>query len=171
MHVRWIALTLVLFACGTTRAQRRVDGSYLIDCKSQNSCLDRATKVCGESGYDIIGGRHNQKVYGVPGNQKVVGKDQLYIRCRSDSMLDTPDPAAGSWKLERSDAGQPRAAHSERNTATVCRPGETQRCVGAGACEGGQACKQDGSGFEACDCGQRDPATPSPVSKGDAGMP
>jgi hypothetical protein len=36
---------------------------------------------------------------------------------------------------------------------SVCRPGETQRCVGPGACEGGQACLADGSGFGICDCG------------------
>ena len=36
---------------------------------------------------------------------------------------------------------------------TPCRPGETQACLGAGRCEGAQACLLDGSGFGACDCG------------------
>jgi hypothetical protein len=41
--------------------------------------------------------------------------------------------------------------------------------VGAGACEGGQACKQDGSGFEPCDCGTHDPRNTSASSPSDAG--
>jgi len=154
MIVRWIPLAFALLACGTTRAQRRVDGSYTIDCRSQKSCLDRAARLCGDQGFDIIGGRHDQKLYGVPGNQKVVGKDQLYIRCRKDALVDKPDPTAGSWKLERGDAGQ-LPVDPKRAASTICRPGETQRCVGPGACEGGQACKQDGSGFEPCDCGSQ----------------
>lgn len=39
-------------------------------------------------------------------------------------------------------------------TDMVCTPGETQECVGPGACRGGQACRADGSGFGACDCGE-----------------
>ncbi len=158
MNSCWFFLAFTLVACGTTRAQRRVDGSYTIDCKSQKSCLDRAAKLCGDTGYDIIGGRHDQKLYGVPGNQKVVGKDQLYVRCRADAMSDAPDPAAGSWKLERSDAGSSQAAPVRLRPA-ICRPGETQRCIGPGACQGGQACNRDGSAFEPCDCGTQDQAS------------
>ncbi len=171
MLIRPLLVALVITACGATRAQRRVDGSYLIDCRSQKSCLDRAARQCGDLGYDIIGGRHDQKVYGVPGNQKVVGKDQLYIRCRSDAMVDVPDQALGSWKLERGDAGSvdkglpPGHGHSE------CRPGETQHCVGAAACQGGQACKADGSGFERCDCGGVPSASVLQSSPSDGGAP
>ena len=158
---------LTLLACGTTRAQRRVDGSYTIDCKSQKSCLDRAAKLCSDAGYVIIGGRHDQKLYGVPGNQKLVGKDQLFIRCRSDAMVDTPDPSLGSWKLERGDAGPSNKVPSIGRSDTVCRPGETQRCIGTGACEGGQACREDGSGFTPCDCGARSHKS----SNTDGGLP
>ena len=35
----------------------------------------------------------------------------------------------------------------------VCTPGLTQACVGLGACEGGQVCKADGSGWGPCNCG------------------
>ena len=34
-----------------------------------------------------------------------------------------------------------------------CIPGETRTCYGPGACAGGQSCRVDGSGFDACDCG------------------
>ena len=170
MSVRLLFAALAVCACGTTRAQRRVDGSYLIDCKSQKSCLDRAARQCGDAGYDIIGGRHDQKVYGVPGNQKVVGKDQLYIRCRSDAMADVPDLAVGSWKLKRNDAGSADNTTPPTRVHGTCRPGETQRCVGAAACEGGQACKADGSGFESCDCGVAPAPSHLQLSRADGGV-
>jgi hypothetical protein len=34
-----------------------------------------------------------------------------------------------------------------------CVPGESRACVGPGGCQGGQACKQDGTGYTGCDCG------------------
>lgn len=49
-------------------------------------------------------------------------------------------PAAASATLQ---PGSPRA----------CIPGITQACLGAGACQGAQACRDDGAGFSACDCG------------------
>jgi hypothetical protein len=35
----------------------------------------------------------------------------------------------------------------------VCTPGQSVACVGPAGCQGGQACKADGSGYEPCDCG------------------
>ena len=158
MSARWLFIALATYACGVSRAQKRADGSYLIECKSQQSCLERATRLCGESGYDIIGGRHDQKVFGVPGNQKVVGKEDLYVRCRSDAMVDVPDPSLGSWRLERLDASTTRAAPAPATTDRLCRPGETQRCVGATACRGRLVCNSDGSGYGPCDCGSQPPS-------------
>lgn len=156
----WRLLILVaisISACSSSQAKRRVDGSYAITCRSQKSCLDHAAKVCGEAGYNIVGGRHDQKIYGTPESQKVVGKDEIWIRCGKDRIEDSPDPALGSWKLERKDAGAtPANSVQPALPRGVCRPGETQQCVGAGACQGGQACNSDGSGFGPCDCG--DPA-------------
>lgn len=153
MPWRVILLGLCISACSSSQTKRRVDGSYAITCRSQKSCLDHAAKICGDTGFNIIGGRHDQKVYGTPGNEKVVGKDEIYIRCSKDKMEDTPDPDLGSWKLERKDSATAAPSAVTPHTASVCRPGETQRCVGAGACEGGQACKGDGTGFGPCDCG------------------
>src|SRR5262245_51437266 len=36
---------------------------------------------------------------------------------------------------------------------TACTPGQSIACVGPAGCAGGQVCKADGSGYEACDCG------------------
>src|SRR5664280_2442717 len=153
MFRRYLLASLAIGACASTHVKRRVDGSYSIDCNAQKACLERADKICGDSGFAIIGGRHDQKLYGVPGNQKVVGKDELYIRCRKDALADAPDPASGSWKLERQEAGT-APVQSSHPTKAVCRPGETQRCIGAGVCEGGQACAADGASFGLCDCGE-----------------
>jgi hypothetical protein len=161
-----VLASLVVVACSATHTKRRVDGSYAIECNSQKACLDSADRLCGETGYNIIGGRHDQKVYGVPGNQKLVGKDELYIRCKKDTPEDAPDPQAGSWKLERPDGG----TKSSGVKAGICRPGETQRCVGAGACVGGQYCKMDGSGFGPCDCGvAANTGGIKPIDRADAG--
>lgn len=35
----------------------------------------------------------------------------------------------------------------------VCAPGASVACVGPGACQGGQVCRPDGSGYDPCDCG------------------
>ncbi len=45
------------------------------------------------------------------------------------------------------------AVGCEETPERVCTPGETQACLGAGACNGAQACTADGLGFGACDCG------------------
>ena len=151
--IRQLALLAMgVWACASTQTKRRVNGSYAIECNSQKVCLERAQKICGETGYSIVGGRHDQKIYGVPGNQKVVGKDELFIRCNKDKISDAPDPAAGSWKLERPDASS-TSPRSKAAKNSICRPGETQRCVGVGACVGGQACEADGTRFGPCDCG------------------
>ena len=149
-----LLLILAVSACASSQTKRRVDGTYAINCRSQKACLDHAANLCGDGGYNIVGGRHNQKKYGVPGNEKVVGRDEIFIRCTKDKLDDAPDPAAGSWKLERNDGGMTPSSKKEAGRQ-ACRPGETQRCVGAGACDGGQVCLTDGSGFGACDCGSQ----------------
>lgn len=37
--------------------------------------------------------------------------------------------------------------------ARACIAGVTQACLGPGACQGAQACRDDGTGFLPCDCG------------------
>jgi hypothetical protein len=164
-----LVLSLGMSACSATQTKRRVDGSYAINCSSQKACLDRAEKICGEPGYAVVGGRHDEKIYGVPGNQKVVGKNELYVRCNKDKIADAPDPAVGSWKLERSDAGT-ASKNTQKEKGLVCRPGETQRCIGAGACVGGQACEADGSRFGPCDCGEPARGTRNLTESADGGL-
>jgi hypothetical protein len=187
---------LLLSSCSGVQVKQRADGTYAVECSSRKACLDRAERVCGNEGFTIVGGRSNKKRYGVPGNEKLVGKDEMFIRCNSDRPGDTPDDQVGIWRLPKPDASDahsaappmakpessatpsvtkpmpsavaPEAKPAPSTTALdaksetvkppvllTCRPGETQRCVGPAACEGGQACLSDGSGFGTCDCGGR----------------
>jgi hypothetical protein len=161
-----LMLTLPFVGCAGRVGTQRTDGSYVIDCTDKKACLDRADRTCGEEGYIVIGRHSNKKRYGAPGNEIFIGKDELYIRCNRDRPADAPDPRTGDWSLRREGDGAPapsEAAPSALPSAApparraVCRPGETQRCVGPGACEGGQACLADGSGFGICDCGDSKP--------------
>jgi hypothetical protein len=195
MRTTLLAL-LLLSSCSGVQVKQRADGTYAIECSSRRACLDRAERVCGIEGFTIVGGRSNKKLYGVPGNEKLVGKDDMFIRCHKDRPSDTPDDKAGIWRLPKSDASDtPSASPPEVKPApsasapkakpdpvtppvsVICRPGETQRCVGPGACEGGQACLRDGSGFGPCDCGspsqesnastgRKSPATAASTGKG-----
>jgi hypothetical protein len=149
---RWLTIAMTMAsACAPTHAKQLPDGSYAIECNAQKVCMDRADRQCGPTGYVIVGGEHSLKVFGVPGNQKQVGQDQLLIRCKGLPLPDLGASSSGSPELARVDGGAtPKAAPAK---APVCRPGETQKCVGPGACAGGQSCAADGSGFSPCDCG------------------
>jgi len=60
---------------------------------------------------------------------------------------------------------------SDGSTEAVCVAGSTQLCVGAGACTGGQACLDDGSGWGACVCAPPPDAGPPDAGPPDAGPP
>jgi hypothetical protein len=50
------------------------------------------------------------------------------------------------------DAGSLGAGGETVIAKPLCVPGQSVACVGPGACQGGQTCKADGSGYEACEC-------------------
>lgn len=66
-----------------------------------------------------------------------------------------PGPAASA-----SSAPAPVAAAAAASAAPAraCIPGATQACLGPGACQGAQACREDGAGFLPCDCGTAGPS-------------
>jgi hypothetical protein len=49
-------------------------------------------------------------------------------------------------RARRGDAG------GGAGTAGVCEPGRSVECTGPAGCRGGQVCRDDGSGWGACDC-------------------
>jgi hypothetical protein len=80
------------------------------------------------------------------------------IRCRKMTAVfgDSSDEA-------RTPPAVPSGAPAASSAAPkVCAPGVTQVCVGTGACQGGQRCLPDGSGFGPCDCGTPSPAVIQP---------
>lgn len=149
---RWITIAiLATVACASTHAKRMPDGSYAIECNAQKVCLDRAERECGPTGYVIVSGEHGLKVVGVDGNEKVVGKDELRIRCKGPPSTDSVDSSASRQEVGQTDGGilsQPVPAKTP-----MCRAGETQKCFGPGACVGGQACAANGARFGPCNCG------------------
>ena len=148
---RWLAIAMTMTsACAAPLAKQLPDGSYAIECTTQKVCQDRAERQCGPTGYNIVGGEHSQKVFGVDGNEKQVGQDELHFRCKTSPL---PDSVASSLTLTDHGVADSGTTPQASAGSMVCRPGETQKCVGPGACAGGQACVADGSGFGPCDCG------------------
>lgn len=97
----------LLCACSAARARQRADLSWAIECNSEKVCQERATRICGDEGYELIGGRHTEKVMGTPGNEVITGKNEIYVRCNADRPADAPEPGAGSWILQRPKGGAP----------------------------------------------------------------
>jgi hypothetical protein len=152
---------LTLSACSAASAQgmREVsDGTWEIDCGSLGRCAEQAERACRNRGYDIIGGYDRSEVYGHEAgeSQVAVKRSQLVVVCRA---------ANGDSRVSSTSAPPALPPPSARAPAPtgklLCTPGTTQRCVGKGACDGGQSCLADGSGFGACECA--DPA-PAPAS-------
>jgi hypothetical protein len=140
------ALFVMLPGCGTFKPQALPDGSYRLVCSSTLAqCVHRARKYCGDEELHVIQ-KSDDVVYGVEGHQTGAEGAEVHFRCSKPE-------AEQKWQLPP--RREPPAAKESAEPAPqrVCIPGETQRCVGAGACEGGQACLPDGSGFGPCDCG------------------
>jgi hypothetical protein len=76
----------------------------------------------------------------------------------------TDMPAGGRAPVE-TDAGAGGSAvapsgGSGGGTGPECGLGETRACLGPGACSGAQECREDRSGFGACDCGEGSGGSP-----------
>jgi len=133
--VTLLGLLSILLGCATFKPKALPDGSYRLQCASTMAqCLQRARKFCGEDTLEVLK-QSDDEVYGVEGHQIGAEGVELHFVC-----------------------GKPRAEPKWKLPPQACVPGATQRCVGPGACAGGQACLPDGSGFGPCDCG--DSATP-----------
>jgi hypothetical protein len=76
-----------------------------------------------------------------------------------------PAPSAAAAPTETAatsatPSAQPAAVAATTAPARLCIPGATQACLGAGACQGAQACREDGGGYLPCDCGTGAAAAP-----------
>jgi len=160
----WFMVTLCVLqatsACSPVAipAARRADGSWHLQCgASLAGCVQRATDLCKDRGYVVLGGMSKKQVLGAElGVSQVAQREsELDIAC-ADRRGDLPTVLSAQPGVSSGAApSAPSVAAPVASAARVvsCTPGATQRCVGAGACAGGQACLPDGSGFAACDCG------------------
>lgn len=124
-------------------------------------CVAQAEKMCNlhdkEAGYTILTGRSDKIIMNKDGQYRSAAEiADLEVRC---GKAEEREQGASSSRLTlpaRTDAEvMPEDIKPAAVAATsVCTKGSTQACVGAGACQGGQSCLPDGSGYGACDCGE-----------------
>ncbi|MEP7051196.1 MAG: hypothetical protein ABJB12_12630 [Pseudomonadota bacterium] len=159
----WLVPTLsALYALGACSsavvpAARRADGSWHLQCgASLNSCVQRAGDLCRDRGYVVLGGMSKKQLYGAELGVSQVAERQseLDIAC-ADRRGELPTVLSAQPTGSAAPPAPPAPVSTVSSAPRVspCTPGATQRCVGGGACMGGQACLPDGSGFTACDCG------------------
>lgn len=158
-NVARLALLILLgglSACSARHSARPLKhGTWEVKCEDQvDRCVREAQRVCGDEPYHVISGKKEEEVYGgQTGYQVGVDVHTLEFRCGADPAV---------WKLERKEepaSVEPKAAAAP-STKKLCTPGSTQRCVGPGACEGGQSCNAEGTGYSPCDCGAPSPEVP-----------
>jgi hypothetical protein len=75
------------------------------------------------------------------------------VAYRSPAAAEPVPPASSSPAVAAAAAASAAPAATPPASPRVCVPGGTQACLGAGACQGAQACRDDASGFLPCDCG------------------
>ncbi len=161
----WLWVSLVACSNVAVPSSRRPDGSWQLKCgATMDACVRRASELCKERGYVVLGGMSKRQLYGAElGVSQVEEREsELQIAC-ADRRGDLPTvlhPFGGSEAASANPVSSasaqpplplPSSAPSNAHVAS-CTPGSTQRCVGPGACSGGQACLPDGSGYAACDC-------------------
>ncbi len=158
MKVWFVPLAVSLVAGCSTGPHRLQDGSYKLDCEgTMTECTRKVARFCHGQGYQIVHGAEENTLVGVEGHKSGHLLARVVFYCAGDAP---PKPL----KLPSRASAQPAGPEPER----ACIPGSTQRCIGPGACEGGQACLKDGSGYGPCECA-RSPAAPA-GSAADAGL-
>jgi hypothetical protein len=162
-----VAPCLVLGACSAIR--QLPDGSYRVQCQDHvDECREQAKDYClDRGGVEEVSSREKDKLYGVEGHEQGVLVSEVVFYCGDDAprrpiplpprptTADTVDGGGPgvdpSLIAPEAMASEPAAAPP--STKRVCIPGTTQRCVGVGACVGGQICSPDGLAWGPCDCG------------------
>jgi hypothetical protein len=157
----WLLGVTWLVACAGPefQQQRLQDGSLKITCElTMDECVQRAQDLCQNKRFRILDGQSETRLRDAPPFERAYHTSRLHLKCTNDGAdpLLSLSPAASSSAAPTVPSPPPLA----------CTIGETRTCVGPGACQGGQACLADRTGFGACDCG---PAAPSPVPVAPAG--
>jgi hypothetical protein len=146
-------------ACSLRNIERETlpDGTHRLTCRTRLSlCLVEVQDACTDAGYDVLEAHEERKRAGPNTAEIEIVRSEARIRCRKTTAV------FGDSSGEARTPPAPSAAPPPAATPKVCDPGATQVCVGTGACQGGQRCLADGSGFGPCDCGTPPPAVIPP---------
>jgi hypothetical protein len=161
------SLIVCPLGCAHGTAIQKLDGNtYRVTCEALplDRCLgETASNACDKHAYFVERGISEVNLRGHSDAPDVATSSEAIIRC-------SPTQSWGDQAKElmaAAPAGSTVSAAASRpdKPQSVCAPGSTQTCVGTGACNGGQACRPDGSGYERCDCGSPAPApAPAPAN-------
>jgi hypothetical protein len=124
----------------------------------------------GKPGKRLVHPAGSYTVQNVAGTMRLMGEpaancdmlpEGMQPAVADTSAVPTPPPTTTSTETVpppvSGDSGTstPPTVPTTSGSKGVCAPGTTQECVGAGACKGGQQCREDGTGWGQCDCGKR----------------
>jgi hypothetical protein len=151
-----LPLAMALPACSSTPGApvKQPDGSYALFCKGPlSACLRHAERLCKDEGYTVAEARDVRELLGHESGQSqvMIEKSDATIYCGAHTSR---APIRLTREAEPpSETVVSAAPPPAPKPAPACVPGASQACVGPAGCTGGQTCAQDGTHFEACDCG------------------
>jgi hypothetical protein len=160
MRWLWIVGSTLIVACGASQVQTRklADGSLSFTCElPMEECVRAAQQSCRYQRFRILEGTSETRVRDVAPFEQTYHTSRLRIMCSNDGG----EPLLSLDAAKPTGTAQPGASETK---AQACSTGETRACIGSGACQGGQACLPDRSGFGPCDCGPTPPAPPAGAS-------
>jgi|SRR5690606_13741843 len=159
----FLAIPLLFSSVGCTKAKitRAPDGVVRLECpRGMRDCVAQAEKMCNlhdkEAGYTILTGRSEKIIMNKDGQYRSAAEvADLEVRCgKAEPQEQLASPSRLTLPARTDAEVIPEDIKPAAVAGTVCTKGSTQACVGAGACQGGQSCLPDGSGYGACDCGE-----------------
>jgi hypothetical protein len=154
--------------CATARfkVETPSDGTHHLTCAtSLPECLEEAERLCRGAHYIVLRAVDEHDHRGGPELNLDVRTSAAIVRCGppiawppgTDPMAlaapTCPAPAASPAPPPTPAPVAPSFVPITAAPMWACVPGATQPCTGAGGCAGGQACRDDGAAFGACDCG------------------
>jgi hypothetical protein len=162
---------LFLASCmmaGPVERRKLADGSWQLTCRlPMDECVRHLEAICMDKRYRILAGQSKRELRDVEPGTREYRTSELTVLCDRDAADFAAAAAAASPSGPPPPGAPPLPPPPPAPAAAPrasCVPGAAQACVGPAGCNGGQACRADGSGFGPCDCGGAKAA-----SGGDAG--
>jgi hypothetical protein len=149
--------------------------TFRIQCSelALDKCLaEAATNACDKRGYFVARGISQVNPRGRSEAPDVALSSEAVVRCappggwgdQARELMGGAGSSAAALASAAASVPPPMPAPTPPK-APICAPGSTQACIGTAACQGGQACNAEGSGYGPCDCGPAAAAPPpSPPS-------